>query len=75
MVLVMHLLVTMDKIIEEITHNEIPNSSFWHEKNSLFFLDRIETLEGSDGCQQNMNLTYTVRDGIAWHCGEVNEIQ
>ena len=46
---------------------------FWHENNSLRFLDLIETLTDYNGYQQNMNLTYAVRDGIVCHCGEVDE--
>ncbi|MEF2229792.1 MAG: HD domain-containing protein [Pseudodesulfovibrio sp.] len=47
--------------------------NFWHEKNSLRFVDQIETLEDPDGNQKNLNLTYAVRDGIICHCGEVDE--
>ncbi len=47
--------------------------SFWHENNSLRFIDKIETLTDYNGYQQNMNLTYAVRDGIVCHCGEVDE--
>ena len=47
--------------------------SFWHENNSLRFIDSIETLTDYNGCQQNLNLTYAVRDGIVCHCGEVDE--
>lgn len=62
-----------ETVIREIIEKEIPNSSFWHEKNSLFFLDNIETLTDSSGFEGNMDLTYAVRDGIISHCGEVNE--
>lgn len=47
--------------------------SFWHENNSLRFIDSIETLTDYNGYQQNLNLTYAVRDGIVCHCGEVDE--
>ena len=47
--------------------------SFWHENNSLRFIDYIETLTDYNGFQQNLNLTYAVRDGIVCHCGEVDE--
>ena len=47
--------------------------SFWHENNSLRFIDSIETLTDYNGFQQNLNLTYAVRDGIVCHCGEVDE--
>jgi len=47
--------------------------TFWHEKNSLHFADNLETLPDLFGRQQNLTLTYAVRDGIISHCGEVNE--
>ncbi len=46
---------------------------FWHEGNSLNFVDNIELLSDYKGRLQNLNLTYAVRDGIVCHCGEVNE--
>jgi len=46
---------------------------FWHEKNSLRFIDVIETLPNYAGFKENLNLTYATRDGIVCHCGEVNE--
>lgn len=46
---------------------------FWHEGNSLNFIDNIETLPDYKGHFQNLNLTYAVRDGIVCHCGEVND--
>lgn len=49
--------------------------NFWHEKNSLHFIDEIETLEDNDHIRQNLNLTYAVRDGIISHCGEMNQIR
>lgn len=56
------------KIIEEET-----GETFWHEKNSLRFVDECETLEDPQGVHWNLNLTYAVRDGIISHCGEVDE--
>lgn len=47
--------------------------SFWHERNSLHFVDDIETLEDNQDQQHNLNLTYAVRDGIICHCGEMNQ--
>ena len=44
---------------------------FWHEKHSLRVVDKIETVKDCEGYQQNLNLTYAVRDGIICHCGEV----
>ena len=46
---------------------------FWHEKNSLRFVDDIELLENGYKQNKNLNLTYAVRDGIIAHCGEVDE--
>jgi dGTPase len=46
---------------------------FWHEKNSLRFVDHLETLPDLEGTKSNLRLTYAVRDGIISHCGEVNE--
>ncbi len=46
---------------------------FWHERNSLFFADYIETLPDPDGIEQNLNLTYAVRDGLISHCGEIDQ--
>lgn len=48
-------------------------NQFWHEKNSLHFVDNIELLEDDDYHFQNLNLTYAIRDGIISHCGEVNQ--
>ncbi len=47
--------------------------SFWHEKNSLRMIDNILTLLNSKGCQNNLGLTYAVRDGIINHCGELDQ--
>lgn len=49
------------------------NQDFWHEKNSLRFVDDIELLEDKYKKNKNLNLTYAVRDGIIAHCGEVDE--
>lgn len=46
---------------------------FWHERNSLFFADYIETLQDPNSLEQPLNLTYAVRDGLICHCGEVDE--
>lgn len=43
---------------------------FWHEKNSLRVVDHIETVKDCEGFQENLKLTYAVRDGIICHCGE-----
>ena len=62
-----------ERIIEEIMDREGFQKKFWHEKNSLRFIDMIETLPNYSGFKENLNLTYAVRDGIVCHCGEVNE--
>lgn len=46
---------------------------FWHERNSLFFADYIETLPNPDGIEKTLNLTYAVRDGLICHCGEIDQ--
>lgn len=47
--------------------------NFWHERNSLFFADYIETLDDPNGYKQPLNLTYAVRDGLICHCGEIDQ--
>ncbi len=46
---------------------------FWHERNSLFFADYIETLQDPNYAEKPLNLTYAVRDGLICHCGEIDE--
>ncbi len=46
---------------------------FWHERNSLFFADYIDTLQDPDGNEKNLDLTYAVRDGLICHCGEIDK--
>lgn len=46
---------------------------FWHERNSLFFADYIETLRDPDGNAKTLDLTYAVRDGLICHCGEIHQ--
>ena len=46
---------------------------FWHERNSLFFADYIETLPDPNGHKRTLNLTYAVRDGLVCHCGEIDQ--
>ena len=62
-----------ERIIEKIMNKHGFDDKFWHEKNSLRFVDIIETLPNYSGFKDNLNLTYAVRDGIVCHCGEVNE--
>lgn len=46
---------------------------FWHERNSLFFADFIETLPDPNGIERTLDLTYAVRDGLICHCGEIDQ--
>lgn len=61
-----------EKILSEISKRDI-GEPFWHEKNGLERIDKIELLEDPNGDKRNMNLTYAVRDGIISHCGEIDE--
>ena len=61
-----------EKILSKISIEEI-GESFWHEKNGLEYVDKIELLEDNLKNKQNLNLTYAVRDGIISHCGEIDE--
>ena len=60
-------------ILNDIVNEYGIQKRFWHEGNSLNFVDNLETLPDYQGHQQNLNLTYAVRDGIVCHCGEVND--
>ena len=61
-----------EKIISELSKDLI-QKPFWHEKNGLEFVDKVELLETPEGKFQPLDLTYGVRDGIISHCGEINE--
>ena len=61
-----------ERILSEISKREI-GESFWHEKNGVMAVDKIELLQDNYGNMQNLNLTYAVRDGIISHCGEIDE--
>ena len=61
-----------EKIISELSKDFI-QKPFWHEKNGLEFVDKVELLETPKGKIQPLDLTYGVRDGIISHCGEINE--
>ena len=63
---------TGEKILSEISMKDI-GESFWHEKNGLDYVDKIELLEDNLKNNQNLNLTYAVRDGIISHCGEIDQ--
>lgn len=61
-----------EKILNEIARYRI-GDRFWHEKNSLWFVDQLETIADPNNKHRNLSLTYAVRDGIISHCGEVDE--
>jgi dGTPase len=61
-----------EEILRGLAQAEL-GENFWHEKNSLRFIDYCETLQDPVGNEKNLNLTYGVRDGIILHCGEVDE--
>ena len=61
-----------ERILSEIAKQDI-GEKFWHERNGLDFVDKIELLEDNLKNKQNLNLTYAIRDGIISHCGEIDE--
>lgn len=66
--------VSVNSIIQsENLKNVFWNGAFFHEKNSLRFIDDFETKLSDKNFQNNLNLTYAVRDGIVSHCGEIDE--
>jgi dGTPase len=60
-----------ENILKEISQKYYLDD-FWHEKNSLKYVDKLETLQNALGEEYNLNLTFAVRDGILTHCGEVD---
>ena len=62
----------LNKLLEQKEGHNAPKK-FWHERNSLFFADFIETLEDPNGTHKTLNLTYGVRDGLICHCGEIDQ--
>ena len=61
-----------ERIGSQISERDI-GEKFWHERNGMEFVDKIELLEDINKNKQNLNLTYAVRDGIISHCGEIDE--
>ena len=61
-----------ERILSEISKKEF-GEPFWHEKNGVKIVDKIELLKDNLENKQNLNLTYAVRDGIISHCGEIDE--
>lgn len=68
---------TGEEILNSLIKNQVDGinapKKFWHERNSLFFADYIETLSDPNGIEKNLNLTYAVRDGLICHCGEIDQ--
>ena len=62
----------LNKLLEQKEGHNAPKK-FWHERNSLFFADFIETLPDPNGVELPLNLTYAVRDGLICHCGEIDQ--
>ena len=61
-----------ETVISQLSEKYL-GEKFWHEKNGLRFVDKIELLEDNYKKNKNLDLTYAVRDGIISHCGEVDE--
>ena len=61
-----------ESVISELSKKYL-GEKFWHERNGLRFVDKIELLEDNYKKSKNLDLTYAVRDGIISHCGEVDE--
>lgn len=61
-----------ERILSAISQRDL-SKKFWHEKNGVDWVDKIEVLEDTHGDFQNLNLTYATRDGIISHCGEIDE--
>lgn len=62
----------LNRLLEQKEGHNAPKL-FWHERNSLFFADYIETLFDPNGVAQPLNLTYAVRDTLICHCGEIDQ--
>ena len=61
-----------ETVLSEISKRDI-GKSFWHEKNGMELVDKVELLEDDKKNMKNLNLTYAVKDGIISHCGEIDE--
>ncbi len=62
-----------ERILNDLYKKHGLDEGFFHEKNSLYFVDHIETLADPDGAQRPLNLCYATRDGIIAHCGELRQ--
>ncbi len=61
-----------EQIISKLCE-EYLEEKFWHEKNGVYVVDKLDLLDSPQDRYKNLNLTYAVRDGIISHCGEVDE--
>lgn len=61
-----------EEVLNHISNKHL-KKEFWHEKNGLRFVDKLELLTDTKNNYNNLQLTYAVRDGIISHCGEVDE--
>lgn len=60
-------------VLNDIVKKHLGESaSFWHERNGLWAVDKVELLENDYKIYKNLALTYAVRDGIIAHCGEID---
>lgn len=62
-----------ETVLTDLIHLYFPykaNEQFWHERNGLRFVDKVELLQNPENKYNNLCLTYAVRDGIISHCGE-----
>lgn len=60
-----------ERIIDAL-YREHLGKKFWHERNGLYFADKVELLPDHENAYRNLRLTYAVRDGIISHCGELD---
>lgn len=60
-----------ESILRDLTQKYL-GENFWHEKNGVYFVDKIELLADNEAKLKNLDLTYAVRDGIISHCGELD---
>lgn len=61
-----------ERIIDKF-YQKYLGKNFWHEKNGLYFADKVELLPDHENVYRNLHLTYAVRDGIIAHCGELDK--
>ena len=63
-----------ERVIQKIMQEELRGEEFWHERNGLYIIDKLDLLEDDNGNWKNLDLTFAVRDGVLSHCGEVDEV-